>query len=243
MADCVPSKELLRSKSEGGASAWKRAVAIVGLVGAPVSGGLGTCALLAAYLFETSSLAPALTTAGNAMLIAVIPLLMMGAAVLDLLEADLGARDGRDRTAEGASAPATKTVHGLSVVRRPDGRDPVVPADAQVVRKRGFRPIAAVALVGALGALAPVHAAPQAASDPAPLTDRERMLLDRVERLEQRVAELEAAGAARSVPPAAEPIEPAAAPATLPVPSAQTADAPIAARSRRRPLLHVVMTR
>jgi hypothetical protein len=99
-AECLPSRELFRSKREGGSSAWKRGVAIFGLAGAPVAGALGACALLIGHLFDTASLAPYFTTAGNALLFAVIPLLLLGAAVLDMLEADLGACRRRD------SAPA-----------------------------------------------------------------------------------------------------------------------------------------
>ena len=50
---------------------------------------------------------------------------------------------------------------------------------------------------------APTKGAPAKSDAPAPLTERERMLLDRVEQLEKRVAELEAkqpAGAAQPAP-------------------------------------------
>ena len=85
-------KVLTRSGQTGGSSPWKRYVALLGLVGAPVSGVLGACALVAGYLFGAASSAAYLTAAGSALLLAVIPLLLLGAAALDLLEADLGAQ-------------------------------------------------------------------------------------------------------------------------------------------------------
>jgi hypothetical protein len=56
----------------------------------------------------------------------------------------------------------------------------------------------------------PAKAAPAKPDAPAPLTERERMLLDRVEQLEKRVAELETKGAPSSVPSAASAAEVAA---------------------------------
>jgi hypothetical protein len=83
-ADGLPSRELFRPTRRGGPHAWKRWAALVGLAGAPVSGALSACAYLMAYLLGASQL----TRAGDVLIIAVLPLLILGAVALDWLEDD-----------------------------------------------------------------------------------------------------------------------------------------------------------
>ena len=83
--DGLPSRELFRSTKRGGPRAWKRWTALVGLVGAPASGVLSACAYLMASLLGASQL----TRAGDVLIIAALPLLILGAVALDWLEDDL----------------------------------------------------------------------------------------------------------------------------------------------------------
>ena len=118
-ANGLPSRVLFRSSKDGGSRPWKRWTALIGLVGAPVSGALGACALAVAYVLQMADGAW-LTTAGNALLVAVIPLLLLGAAALDWIEADLAARPC-DRRRRLRALPACRPSRNLGARRVPLG--------------------------------------------------------------------------------------------------------------------------
>lgn len=192
----------------GAAARWG---AIAGIGGGTVSGLLGVAIVVMSPL-----LSPAGIVVGNGLLFAVIPLLFLGAHCLDCLERGLDSTSTASRKVE----------------------EPVPRARPQVVSLSNWRRIGGVALLATAGAAASASAQEAVAilepprptaSEPAPLTERERMLLDRVERLEQRVAELETAATARPASREAEPaVAPVAPAATDAAPASQAADAPAA---------------
>jgi hypothetical protein len=92
----LPSPELWRPKASGRSSAWKRWGALVGIAGGPVSGVAGIGLLLASY-WISANIAPLAAMAGNLLLFLVIPLLMLGAHCLDLLEDDRAANEAREK--------------------------------------------------------------------------------------------------------------------------------------------------
>jgi hypothetical protein len=91
----LPCDELFRPRAEGGSSAWKRWVALVGMAGAPIAGALGAGALLVGRLLGAGPGA-AVSIAGTVLLCSVVPLLLLGATALDWLEDDLSARERKD---------------------------------------------------------------------------------------------------------------------------------------------------
>jgi hypothetical protein len=100
-ADGLPSRELFRSRQEGGSRAWKRWMALAGLIGAPIAGALSACAFLLAYVNGTADLTPQFTSAGDVLIVLVLPLLILGAVALDWLEADRGTGVARHVTRPG----------------------------------------------------------------------------------------------------------------------------------------------
>ena len=99
----LPCDELFRPRAEGGSSAWKRWVALVGMAGAPIAGALGAGALLVGRLLGAGPGA-AVSLAGTVLLCSVVPLLLLGATALDWLEDDLCARE-REGDSTAAAPP------------------------------------------------------------------------------------------------------------------------------------------
>jgi hypothetical protein len=138
----LPSPELFRPRSAGGARSWKRWGAAAGFVGGVGLGVVGVALYVLAGLVAEPT-ASRLTTAGNVALLSLIPLLVAGAHCLDAIERELDAREPADEE------PAGEAEITL----------PAPPENVVYFRRRATRAIGAVALLGlGLGNVQPAHA-------------------------------------------------------------------------------------
>ena len=86
----LPDPRLFERNPVRRGSGVRRVVAVAALLGAPLAGVVG--ALLDVDRFVAGASTQLVAYAANALLLAVIPLLMLGAVMLDTLEDDLAAR-------------------------------------------------------------------------------------------------------------------------------------------------------